>query len=217
MLIDEIYTDVRALANKSQVGGYLRPSRFNTYINYAQQEAIDEIDRYAAHNRRVISLLSDIIKTETVSVNSLGLADLPIDYYRYLDANALYFDDGEFKEFPIDLISKTSRGERLRSKIVEPTLKFPIATEGFSGLMIEPKQINQIQLTYLFTPPTAEWVGTGVPPIFDPDESADVTLGRQFKQILTAKVCRLFGIEIRDGELVNATTKNLIEELGITG
>ena len=218
MLINEIYEDVRALSNKSQSGGYLKPSRFNLYLNMAQQETIDEVDRFAAHNRRVISLLSDVLKTQTASVDSIGMVDLPSDYYRYVDSNALYFDDGAFTPFPIDYVSKTERGERLRSKIVDPTLKRPIATEGFSGLMVEPRQINSIELTYIFSPPKAEWVGTNdVPPVFDPNASTDLALGREFKNIITAKVCGYFGIEIRDGELVGATTKNLVEEFGITG
>lgn len=217
MLIDEIYTLVKSYSNKNQSGGYLKPSIFSSYLNYAQQEAIDEVDRFAAHNRRVISLLSDIIKTTTVSVNSIGVVDLPSDYYRYLDSNALYFDDGKFEAFPVDYIGKSLLGERLRSKIVNPTLKYPVATEGFSGLMVEPKQINQIELTYLFKPAEAEWVGTGVPPVFNPNASTDVTLGAQFRNILVMKVCKYFGIEIRDGELVGATTKDLVQEFGITG
>lgn len=217
MLINEIYESVLAVSNKSQVGGYLKPSRFNEYINMSQQDVIDEVDRFAAHNRRVISLLRDIIKTQDAPVGSLGQVELPADYYRYLDANAVYFDDGKRQIYPIDYISKTERGERVRSKIVSPELSSPIATEGFSGLMVEPTNINIIELTYLFKPELAVWNSTGtVPPVFDPDTSVDVALGRQFKNILTFKVCKYFGIEIREADLVNATTKNLIEEFGIS-
>lgn len=212
MLIDEIYTDVRNFSNNSQLSGYIPINQFNEYSNFAQMAIIDEMYEILDYNMLSSILIADVLKTANVEVVN-GIVQKPTDFYKYVDSSALYFEDGNFEVYPIDFISTSERNERLRSKIVEPTLKHPIATEGFSGIRLDPKEISRVELTYLFKPPAPEWVGTDtVPPIFSPTLSTDFVLSDKFKTILTYKICSYFSIEIRDGELSAVTTKQLIQQ-----
>ena len=213
MLIDETYSLVRDLSNTSQSGGYISPTLFSQYADFAQLSIINELAELLDYNMLTSILISDVLKTANVEVIN-GIVQEPSDFYKYADSSALYYEGGEFKVYPIDYISKSERTERLRSKIVEPTLEYPIATEGFGGILIEPKTVSRIELTYLFRPDAPEWVGTEtVPPVFLPDDSTDFALSDKFKTILTYKICSYFSIEIRDGELSAATTKQLIQQM----
>ena len=214
MLINEVYESVLDLSNRSQTGGYLNAESFNLKAELAQREIIDEALEFLDFNQLSLTLLSDILNTTNAVVNAQGFVTLPSDYYKYADANALVFTDGNFIEYPIDYVGVSERGERLRSKIVNPTLIEPIATETRLGLRIDPKEINIIELTYAVQPPDPEWVGTNaVPPVFDPLLSTDLILSNKFKAILVYKVCSYFGIEIKDVNLYQATTKELMKTL----
>ena len=214
MLINEVRELVFDFANKNQTGGYLGDDSYNLKIGIAQREVIDEALEFLDFNQLSLTLLSDILNTANAPVNAQGFVTLPLDYYKYADANALIFTDGNFAEHPIDYVGVSERGERLRSKIVNPTLIEPIATETKLGLRIDPKEVSLIELTYAVQPPDPEWVGTDtVPPVFDPALSTDLILSNKFKAILVYKVCSYFGIEIKDVSLYQATTKELMKSL----
>lgn len=213
MIINEVYQSVQDFANKDQSGGYLKASRFNRYAVYAQKEIINELAQLAGFNQRVISLSRDVLKTATINVVN-GLASTPSDYLIYHDANSLFYDNDEkkFKEYSVDYVDKSERGERLRSKIVPPEVNYPIATEDTtSGLLIEPKEVSRIKLTYFYLPTDPEWVGDDSdPPVFDPDASTDFVLDSKFVNVLTYKILRYFGIEIMEGFLLQATTDEVV-------
>lgn len=211
-MINDVYLMTQRLSNVSQTSGYISPSAFSEFAGYAQLSIIDEMYEILDYNMLSSILIADVLKTVNVEVVN-GIVQKPTDFYKYVDSSALYFEDGNFEVYPIDFISTSERNERLRSKIVEPTLKHPIATEGFSGIRLDPKEISRVELTYLFKPPAPEWVGTDtVPPIFEPTLSTDFVLSDKFKTILTYKICSYFSIEIRDGELSAVTTKQLIQQ-----
>jgi hypothetical protein len=213
MLINEVYETVLDLNNSDQIGGYLAPERYNQYAEFAQNAILNELQELLDYNQRTISLLSDVLKVATVEVGADGYVSLPTDYMLYADANAVLFDDGKFREYPVDMIGKSERGERLRSKIVMPEIDYPIATEDNTGLLIEPTEVQRIKLTYIYLPEDPEWVGDGsVPPVFDPDASTDFAFGQKFKNILVYKILRYMGVEIREPFLLQATTDNLIKQ-----
>jgi len=214
MIIDKVYTGVLAFANKTQSGGYISPDRFNTYAEYAQMDIINELHELLSFNQRVITLVSDVVKVTNINVNATQYADLPSDYYKYMDSDGLFYDGG-WKGEPADYISKTEIGERRRSKIVDPTNDYPVITEDSVGLFVDPKTVTRLKLTYIFEPETPEWVGFGVPPVFDESYSTDFTLSSKFQNILIQKICKYFAIEIKDSSLFQATTESLIREVGV--
>jgi|TARA_R110000782_G_scaffold16029_3_gene46371 hypothetical protein len=213
MLINNVYQSVFDLANKDQTGGFLSASRYNRYAVFAQDDILNELQQLLDYNQRTISLLSDILKVANVEVSDDGYAKLPSDYFLFADANSLFYDGVKFQEYPCDFIGRSERGERLRSKIVTPELDYPIITEDFTGLLVEPKEVSRIKLTYIYQPVNPEWVGTDtVPPVFDEGASTDFALSNKFKNILTYKILKYFGIEIREPFLLSATTDNLIND-----
>jgi hypothetical protein len=213
MIINEVYQSVFDLGNKSQSGGYLTPSRFNRYAVFCQKEIINELAQLAGLNQRVISLCRDILKTATINVVD-GIASTPSDYLIYHDANSLFYDNTErkFKEYPIDYVDTSERGERLRSKIVNPEVDYPIATETTAGLLIDPQEVSRIKLTYFYLPEDPSWVSDGGdPPVFDPDASTDFVLDSKFVNVLTYKILRYLGIEIMEGFLLQTTTDEVVK------
>lgn len=214
MIIDKVYKGVQAFSNKNQSGGYLSPDRFNTYAEYAQTDVINELHELLSFNQRVITLISDVLKVENIGVTN-QYVDLPSDYYKYVDSGALFYNVNKWDEYAADYISKTEIGERRRSKIVDPTNDYPVITEDSVGLFVDPSNVKRLKLTYIFEPEAPEWVGFGVPPVFDESYSTDFTLSSKFQNILIFKICTYFGIEIKDSALYNATTESLVREIGV--
>jgi len=212
MLINEVYNDVQRIANVQQAGGYITPTRYNEAAVFTQIEIINELAQLAGLNQRVISLSKNVLKTQTINVVD-GIAATPSDYLIYHDSNSLFYDNDEkkFKEYPVDYLDSSERGERLRSKIVPPEVDYPIATETTSGLRIEPSEVSRIKLTYFHLPEDPEWVSDGsTPPVFDPSASTDFVLDEQFHNILVYKILTQFSIEVREPFLLQATTRNLV-------
>ena len=214
MLIDTVYKNVFDFSNKSQIGGYLSPERFNRYAVFCQKDIINELIQLAGLNQRVISLCKNILKTENVNVNN-GTVSSPADYLAYHDANSMFYDSDKkrFEEYPVDYIDSAERGERLRSKIVPPEVDYPIASETTSGgLRIEPTEVSLIKLTYFYLPEDPEWVGdSSIPPVFDPNASTDFVLDDKFANVLVYKILRYFGIEIKDAFIMQTTTDQVVK------
>ena len=209
MLINQVYEGVLGLSNKEQVGGYLRPTRFSTYCAMAQYDVIDELYALSGINKNAMTLLSDVVESVSVPVVQ-GVVSLPDDYYKYVDANALFFSSEGEQVYPVDYISNSERGERQRSKIVRPDNEYPVATETRGAINILPKTVSRIELIYVVDPPEPVFSTTGVPPVFDPNTSVDFTLSIRFKNILIRKVCQYFGLEVRDAMLIQATVENMV-------
>jgi hypothetical protein len=211
MLINEVKQLVEQLGSKSQTGGYLPADEYSNYANLAQLRAINTLCQVADRNLHVINLASDFLKTQSLLVVN-GRPQMPSDYYRYWASWAYYVNQGEVLS-GLDYIGLGEWADRLNSAIVEPTGEFPVITEDNVGLLVAPSFINQIKLTYAVLPPNPEWVSDPYAeiPTFDPNLSTDFILSEKFKDYLVKEIANMFGIEVLNQTLQQATVDNMIQ------
>lgn len=212
MLINEVKQLVEQLGSKSQTGGYLPADEYSNYANLAQLRAIDTLCQVADRNLHVINLSSDFLKTQlTLVVN--GRPQMPTDYYRYWSSAAMFVSaQGELLT-GLDYIGLSEWADRRTSAIITPTNEFPIITEDQSGLLVSPLSIQQIKLTYAVNPVNPEWVADPYEdiPTFDPALSTDFILSAKFKDYLVKEIANMFGIEVMNQQLQQATLNNMVE------
>jgi hypothetical protein len=113
----------------------------------------------------------------------------------------------------LDYIGLSEWADRRMSAIITPTNEFPIITEDQSGLLVSPLSIQQIKLTYAVTPVNPEWVADPYEdiPTFDPTLSTDFILSAKFKDYLVKEIANMFGIEVMNQNLQQATINNMVE------
>lgn len=210
MLVNQVKELVSQLAAKEGIAGYLPEDEYSNYANLAQLRAINDIVKMLDYNQKAIDLLADVIKVETLNKTGTIFA-FPTDYYRFVAAAAKFSDIIT----PCDLIGKSERRTRLRSKIVQPTPDFPVISEDVTGFTVDPFLVTRIELSYVFLPEAPEWVSEpdSLPPVFDPALSTDFTLSAKFKNYLVKEIANMFGIETRDPNLQQATLQNLIDTI----
>ena len=210
MLIDDIYKLLLQLSSKDGISGYLPAEEFSNYCQLAQLRAINDICKMLDYNQKAIDLLADVIVTDTIN-KSGNIFQYPSSYYRFVAAAAKFSDINT----PCDLIGKSERTARLRSRIIQPTPDFPVISEDSTGFTVDPFLVTRIELTYVFEPEKPEWVAVSatIPPVFDPAASTDFTLSSKFKNYLVKEIANMFGIETRDPNLQQATLQNLIEAI----
>jgi hypothetical protein len=217
MLIDKVYSAVSQIANKNQLGGYISPAEFNKYAEFAQIDAINEtVDGKLSGALLDIDELSDVIKTTQIAVAS-GFATQPSDYFRYRASMGYSVYKGKGRSVVLNLVEENEWAERLASEINIPTTTFPIMRGVGTSFEVAPATLNQIVLTYVKVPLMPWWNYTlsGSTPVFaatsgtttNPNsgvtagDSTDLTLSDAFFPTLVFKICRYFGIEIKDADL----------------
>lgn len=209
MLINEVKQLVEQLAAKNQIGGYLPADEYSNYAYLAQTRAIDRLCQVADRNMHVVNLASDFLKTQLINPIN-GRATRPVDYYRYWTSSALFVENGETL-CAVDYIGLSEWAKRKGSVIVGPTNEFPIATEDIQGIIFAPTSVTAVQLTYAINP-TPEWVGEPYDElVFDPNLSTDFVLSSKFKDYLVREIANMFGIEVMNQNLQQATLDNLVE------
>jgi hypothetical protein len=210
MLVNKVKQLVQQLSAKEGIGGYLPEEEYSNYCNLAQLRAINDIIKMLDYNQKAIDLLADVIKVVVLNKNG-QVFDFPTDYYRFVAAAAKFSDIIT----PCDLIGKSERRSRMRSRIVQPTPDFPVISEDVTGFTVDPFLVTRIELSYVFLPEPPEWVSEpdSLPPVFDPALSTDFALSSKFKNYLVKEIANMFGIETRDPNLQQATIQNLIEAI----
>ena len=215
MLINEVYQLCLQLLAKNSGGGYFPPSEFSRYALLAQRKTIDELYQYLDYNQKVITLLSDVTKESRIVVSNKRFSR-PSDYYKFHSANSIARNNqtDEWEETDIEYIGKSELGSRLRSKIIPPTTTYPVITEDESGFRVDPEGVGLVDLIYILNPEDPNWVALDpnvVPPVFDPSSSTDFVLSDKFTNILVNYISQMFGLEVNDQLIIQATVQNLVK------
>lgn len=210
-MIEQIYRVVQLLINKSQSGGYLSPDQFNRLLELAQIDEINNLYLNKAEDVTEIDELSPVISDPTFINVVSGQATKPTDFLHYVTSRSYNFNEGY--ETPIEIIREIELGERMKSVIEQPSTDYPIIVEYSDYFTVYPASLNGIRLTYIIDPPTPNWAFTLVNqrPVYDASNSTDVLLTNKSFGNLVYRVCELFGIHVREGDLYNATKTELNE------
>jgi hypothetical protein len=212
-----VYELTSQLSAKNSGGGYLPPDEFSRYCLLAQLKTIDQLYSYLDYNQKVITLLSDVMKVENQFVSNQTFPR-PDDYYKYVASSAMNYNPQTKKwgQSEIEYIGQTELASRLNSDIITPTPSYPVITESNTGFRVDPEEVGVVKLTYLIEPDEPVWAAVDpnvVPPVFDPTASTDFVLSDKFTNILVNYVTQMFGIELNEELLIQATVQNLVEGL----
>ena len=233
MFIDKVYKAVQLFANKSQVGGYISPLEFNRYAEFAQLDWINEnynpSTKLGYENNYQSSDDFSELKTSVPITVSSGLITKPTNYLHYSSAFAYTMFGDEARPTPVQLIRDVEWSERLMSEINKPTKNFPIIRSIAGNFEVRPTNINQVVLNYIRIPEQPWWNYTIVSgqPVFaatggvTTNPNAGVTAGNSTNFVLgednfgdlVFRICRYFGIEVREQELYQYVNEEAQQEV----
>lgn len=233
MFIDKVYKAVQLFANKSQVGGYISPAEFNRYAEFAQLDWINDNYNPATklgyeNNYQSSDDFAELKVSQPITVAN-GLAVKPADYMHYSSAFAYTIFNGESRPAPAQLVRDVEWSERLMSEINKPTRTFPILRSIGSNFQVKPDNVNQIVLNYIKLPLQPWWnytIVSGIPvfaatggvttnpnPGVTAGNSTNFVLGEDNYGDLVFRICRYFGIEVREAELYQFVNNEAQQEV----
>lgn len=218
-MIDKVYKLVQRLANKDQVGGYLPPSTFNQYAEFAQLDIITEsynTKQKAGYEDDFVNMnMYSKLRKQIPIVKSVGNFSKPSDYLYFSTAKYYTTFGDEVVEIPVDLVKDIDWQGRKVSQVDKPTKFTPCMREMSTYFEVLP-DINQLILTYIRKPVAPNWTFGIVSgqPVFDPTDPAyvDFELTETEQSKLVFKICRYFGIEVKEADLYQAAEREQMNE-----
>ena len=144
-----------------------------------------------------------------ITKNANGYFVIPDDYFAFSSLRYRYIlnkDCGEqpdWQDIDIQVLSDGEYNVRLRSTIIPPELKYPVANYYSYGILVKPDEINRIKLTYLKVPQTPIWNYTLVDdqPVFDPTGSVDFDYPVSCTTDIAVLVGKLLGLNLLMSEV----------------
>jgi len=162
MNLDEIKKYVQIKLNKNQNGWVLTPDRYNLLLKALNVEYYEEkVQKPTAPNvgyeftKKHIDLFRDFkVSVQIPLVNGIG--QLPEGYRHYSSVYYnLYYKDGcELNINPkkVSYVKDSRLPDRLQSSIQAPTLAYPIWTLINGQIEVWPKEVKNLEFTYLKKP-----------------------------------------------------------------
>lgn len=168
--INHTYKFVSFIANKVQGVGYVPPDEFNDNVRIAFPNWIEEKYKLFESTQKSTDIFSEIKKTTNLT-SSTGIFAIPTDYKHHDSSTSVYYyldEDGvqKSKVTPIEILSSSQFDNRVKSEMQAPDKLFPIAHFIDGALVVAPKTIPRIRMSYLKEPLIPFWnytVSSGVP------------------------------------------------------
>jgi len=226
--INFVYESVLMLANKSQVGSALIPEEFNRYSQIANLGLLDKLYAQYQSTSKITTELQDFLKKKQIYVNQYGRADFPSDFYYY--DTMLAYDresylalrgscaDGTYPtqlqyaalpQIPVKDTDHDKFGTLNLAPAYRPNYTVPRVRIFADYMQLNPIDIGSVELQYFKQPTTPVWGYTtdafGLP-VYDPLTSVDYEWNIVMQNELITQIASMFGIEIRDGDLAQATS-----------
>lgn len=227
--VDTIYKRVQALSAKSSVGGWLDPAQYNEYANMASLSIINQQFQIFQKLQKVTDVLSPFIKRKQTWINSSnGLLQFPSDYLFFINLRTYRRDKylevikecgetpptitdfAKVPQIPIKLIDSDKLATLNQSDKYTPNYQYPYAEETSSGFFVYPLDLGYALFTYIKQPVTVNWAFTYDAfslPVYDAANSVDFEYDDTASNMLVMEICKHFGIEIRDADLVQASSQ----------
>lgn len=187
--------------NKSRNGGRLSGSEFN---NISKSEQINIITKNVekvgferwSYTADEISLLK---RTISIPVSS-GVFPKPSDLMFLM---GLSYTTGGVN-YDIDLLREDVFNYRVRSTIVMPELKDPIARWTNTAYEVLPATITSIKCTYIKIPADPVWAYTtpNAREIYDPANSVDFDLPISMAEELAMGILQKLGFKVRESQVI---------------
>jgi len=217
--IDKVYTYIaKTIANKAQTGN-LTPSDFNSLMPRVLRQWVfktydDMTDGrgWQSHQAITDDLRFLLVRNKVMQVDPSGVLNVPSDYLHLSSINYTYsrlVNGQTVSELrPVDIVRDNERSAFTSSNIYAPLLvakKYCIASFFDTYLQFYPQDIARVEFTYLRQPVDPVWNFTVVNgrPVYDPLTSVDLEAPDEAIDEIAMIALSLFGINIRDNELIS--------------
>jgi len=225
MTIDGLYNWINFMSNKIQSGA-ISPDEFNLCLDALYLEPLkiklglpEEYQvgsPVARQSYQVSQMITDDLQPFIIQkpINkSNGYFPLPTDYVAYSSLRYTQIQQpDQCDEQPIVIdnsIEVVTDGElsfRLTNSVTPPTFDYPICAYYQQGIKVFPKDIDQIQITYVRLPkkPFRNYtITSNDEDIFNPIGSVDLEYPEIMHNDFAVIVAKYFGINLKDGDLIN--------------
>lgn len=199
MNIDEVFTRVKYLANKSGYLGYISPNDFNSLYAAADRMYFNKMYAQYAATQRISDSLSPFVRTGGVTIDGAGQYTLPADV---IHISAIW-SNFENTKVQVKRVESDRLANNISSSYDAPNSEFPIYIQYNGYIQFYPVNLGAASITTLNRPTTAKWDYTlvGNRPVY----SASSSVQPQWKDTDIDNVIYLMladlGINMRDGEL----------------
>jgi hypothetical protein len=221
----KLYSDY--ISNKEQSGNTISPDNFNLLLRrglddlFKQRYGLPEeyqpgmpLPRMAYEvTQKMKDDLRMLKKTETLSVDANGQMLIPSDYVHYTRITYVYFVNNKENKKPdekivgVEVIDDDKWDGRRTHPIKVPNKKkLIIANFNSDNVEYFPKDLGNIQFTYLKYPPTPVWAYTidaDDNVVYDPSNSINIELPAILTNDLTRIILSYIGINLREQGLVS--------------
>jgi len=191
--VDKIWDFINFVTNKEQAGNTINIPEFNTLIHavnldfFRQRYGLPE--QYQAGQplpkmsyeitQKIIDDLKEFkvrmgVDIATMAVNSQGIAPIPSDYVHFSSARYNMIKDNvcgtvTMKPRTIEHLSDAQIGDRLGNSVKMPTLRNPVYTTYSTYFQFYPKNLRNVEFTYLRLPKTPLYNS-----VVDPNTDTDI-------------------------------------------
>lgn len=218
MTISDIFDWVTYLSNKT-ASGSISPEEFNLSCKVVSRELFnvkvglpEEYLVGAPYARQAYQITQKItddtrnfIKDVTIPKTN-GFFVLPTDYAAFSSLGYQYVLNNPnggnpiSEERNIDVVSDGELSVRLYDNVIYPTLEYPVAAYREQGILVYPKEINRIILTYLRYPAIPIFAYTVVDDeyVYNPTGSVQVDFPEVLHSEFATRVARYLGINLRE-------------------
>lgn len=223
--INEIKQRVEVLVAKDQKTTYLNANKFNKYAPIALDKIIVEQRRKFEGGLSTdnMSELKYFVELDVDPTTGILLKPSDYVYFDTMSRNVVYKNrrgESTFTVSPIELLSDNELQVRRGSMVSPPTKEYPIVLEANVAFVFYPHNIGRVIMSYIRKPLIPFWNYTivsgeqtyaptgGV--LTNPNagvtagNSSDFELPYQFKDDLIMEICSLFGVTVRQADILQA-------------
>lgn len=219
--VNYIYESCGALISKAQGGGYFSAANFNAYANMASIEFFNNEFAIFQDTQEITDNITPHLLNIILSVDSKGDVDYPSDY-AYLaalrtyniedylaikttcEANNKPIDYDAVRQVTVKVLDNDKIGKRMKSNLFRPTNELPVAILYNGYIQCYPIDLGVLIMDYFKYPVAPVWGFTVVNglQVYDPTTSTDFDWNPISANRLISLICRNFGIEVREDELI---------------
>lgn len=222
--INDVYNYCGLLANKTQ-SGYFTPDDFNLaapigQLNFLRvkiglPEAYQPLAPYPPQSYQLTQVISDSLRPfiKEVTLNKVGQGfDIPTDSVAYSTSGYQYVENTScgqapiFSEEPIEFVTDGERRQRLNSFLTPPSYEYPIGAYLNGQLVVYPKDITSINLTYIKMPnkPIRNYtINSNDQDIYEPIGSVQLEFPKMDWEAISLYIVKAYAINMRETELLN--------------
>lgn len=220
MTINDVYVLIQYIINKNQ-DGYLSPDEFNLIINQAQTSFLNyllgEFQQYQvqhpqprlaySQNQTTRQRLEPFIKETTLTLDSGGFANYPVDYEQ-VDAMLSLYNLNRIR-----FIQQDSQFSYRRS-VIDPIETNPVFLLKRGGFQFYPTDVTDVNLSYVSTPQAMFWANInnqyGIP-VWDQANSVDPAWFDVDTYEIICRALRMVGVNLQQPD-VQAYANDIIKQ-----